>query len=68
MGVVGIQNSPEATPVLYLFGGLNGSGKVFDLIDDGLSFGLESTLSGTSQRKWLERAKCLGYQIELHFL
>lgn len=33
-----------------------------------VSFGLESTLSGTTHAKLLERAKSSGYQIELHYL
>lgn len=41
-------------------------------IDEGLeagrSFGLESTLSGRSQLHVIERAKGLGYQLEIHYL
>lgn len=34
----------------------------------GESFGLESTLSGTTYSRLLQRAKSLGYQIEIHYL
>jgi len=34
----------------------------------GTSFALESTLSGKTYLKYLNQAKQLGYQIELHFL
>jgi predicted ABC-type ATPase len=33
-----------------------------------ISFGLESTLSGTTHVRLLQRAKSLGYRIELHYL
>ena len=39
-----------------------------DELDRGLSFGLESTLSGTTHTKLIQQAKSLGYQIELHYL
>ena len=42
--------------------------EIHDCIESGISFGLESTLSGTTHAKLLERAKFLGYQIELHYL
>jgi predicted ABC-type ATPase len=42
--------------------------EIHDCIESGISFGLESTLSGTTHAKLLERAKSLGYQIELHYL
>ncbi len=32
------------------------------------TFGLESTLSGTSYTRLLQRAKSLGYQVEIHYL
>jgi predicted ABC-type ATPase len=32
------------------------------------SFGLETTLSGTTRTKLIQQAKSLGYQIELHYL
>lgn len=37
-------------------------------IESKTSFGLESTLSGTTYAKVLERAKSIGYQIEIHYL
>lgn len=37
-------------------------------IESGVSFGLESTLSGTTHAKLLQRAKSSGYQIEIHYL
>ena len=42
--------------------------EIHDCIKSGISFGLVSTLSGTTHAKLLERAKSLGYQIELHYL
>jgi predicted ABC-type ATPase len=37
-------------------------------LESGVSFGLESTLSGTTHAKLLQRAKSHGYKIELHYL
>jgi predicted ABC-type ATPase len=37
-------------------------------LSKGDSFGLESTLSGTSHMKLLNKAKAIGYRIELHYL
>ena len=37
-------------------------------LSKGDSFGLESTLSGTSHMKLLHKAKAIGYRIELHYL
>jgi len=37
-------------------------------VESGVSFGLESTLSGTTHAKLLQRAKSHGYKIELHYL
>jgi predicted ABC-type ATPase len=37
-------------------------------LESGLSFSLESTLSGTTHTKLIQQAKSLGYQIELHYL
>jgi predicted ABC-type ATPase len=39
-----------------------------DCLKSKISFGLESTLSGTSHARILQRAKSLGYRIELHYL
>jgi len=37
-------------------------------LESGLSFGLESPLSGTTHAKLLQQAKSLGFQIEIHYL
>jgi predicted ABC-type ATPase len=37
-------------------------------IESGVSFGLESTLSGTTHAKLLKQARSTGYQIEIHYL
>lgn len=37
-------------------------------LESGKSFGLESTLSGTTYAKLLQQAKSIGYQIEIHYL
>lgn len=42
--------------------------EIHDCIESGISFGLESTLSGTTHAKLLERAKSFGHQVELHYL
>ena len=42
--------------------------EIDECLNSGDSFGLESTLSGTTLVKLLERAKTLGYQIEIHYL
>lgn len=42
--------------------------EVDSCLSKGDSFGLESTLSGTSHVKLLYKAKSLGYRIELHYL
>lgn len=42
--------------------------EIQDCLKSGTSFGLESTLSGTTHAKLLQRARTLGYQIEIHYL
>ena len=42
--------------------------EVKECLESGISFGLESTLSGTSHVRLLQHAKSSGYQIELHYL
>jgi len=42
--------------------------EVMDCLRTGKSFGLESTLSGTTYTRTLQRAKALGYTIEIHYL
>jgi predicted ABC-type ATPase len=37
-------------------------------LESGNSFGLESTLSGTTYAKLLHQAKAIGFQIEIHYL
>jgi predicted ABC-type ATPase len=42
--------------------------EIQDCLESGISFGLESTFSGTTYTKLLQQAKSVGYQIELHYL
>jgi predicted ABC-type ATPase len=42
--------------------------EIQDCLESGIPFGLESTLSGTTYVRLLQRAKSLGYQIEIHYL
>ena len=42
--------------------------EIEECITSGDSFGLESTLSGTTLAKLLQQAKAHGYQIEIHYL
>ena len=42
--------------------------EIEECINSGDSFGLESTLSGTTLAKLLQQAKAHGYQIEIHYL
>ena len=42
--------------------------EIHDSLKSRVSIGLESTLSGTTHAKWIQHAKSLGYQIELHYL
>lgn len=42
--------------------------EIQDCLKSGDSFGLESTLSGTTYTKLLQQAKSIGFQIEIHYL
>lgn len=42
--------------------------EIDDCLAAGVSFGLESTLSGTTYTRRIQRAKSLGYLIEIHYL
>lgn len=42
--------------------------EIHDCLKSAVSFGLESTLSGTTHAKLLQGAKSSGYQIEIHYL
>ena len=42
--------------------------EIQDCIRSGVSFGLESTLSGTTHAKLLQQARSSRYQIEIHYL
>jgi predicted ABC-type ATPase len=42
--------------------------EIQDCLESGNSFGLESTLSGTTYTKLLQQAKAIGFLIEIHYL
>jgi predicted ABC-type ATPase len=60
--------SPLAPQTLALRAGKLLLHEIQGCLESGKSFGLESTLSGTTYTKLLQQAKISGYQIEIHYL